>query len=251
MHEENPLHGLLEAIDRLTLPINDTHWQEKFREVRRLNPQYPEEHAEKWIVTRIPDGKELVTVKRDPLLVQLRKAIASSTSAPSNPVSGGGAMMGGLNMAAFAFYETVDGRIRAAWAELRGDNSKALSEAILRKWFVRVRNLFEAGQVPDSFVYEWQRITRGWVRQIEGMFNPEVVKELVGPCPECESTRATNREGEEQSALYLHYSSENNAEALCRICGWNVSGDRGLLELGYHLGATVDEEALRDMGVIV
>jgi hypothetical protein len=250
MTEDNPLHGLLEAIDRLTRPINDTLWQEKFREVRRLNPEYPDEHTEKWLVTRVPDGKELVTVKRDPLIVQLRKAIASSTSVPANPVSGGGAMMGGLNIAAFALYETVDGRIRAAWGDLRQPQSKALTEQILRKWYSHVRNLFESGQVPDSFVYEWQRITRGWVRQIEAMFNPEVVKELVGPCPECEATRAANREGEEQSALYLHYSTENTAEAMCRVCGWSVSGDRGLLELGYHLGATVDEEALKDMGVI-
>jgi hypothetical protein len=29
-----------------------------------------------------------------------------------------------------------------------------------------------------------------------------------------------------------------------------VSGDRGLLELGYHLGATVDEDALKEMGVL-
>jgi len=234
LNDESPLAGLLDAVDRLTLPIKDPVWQDVW-------------DATKNRVT----GREVVTVHRDALLVQLRKSIASSTSAPSNPVSGGSAMMGGLNIASFALYETVDGRIRAAWAELRGEKSKALSEAILRKWFVRVRNLYEAGQVPDSFVYEWQRITRGWVRQIEGMFNPEVVKELVGPCPECQATRASNRDGEEQSALYLHYSSENTPEAMCRVCGWNVSGDRGLLELGYHLGATVDEEALKDMGVIV
>lgn len=234
MSEDNPLHGLLEAIDRLTLPIKDPVWQDVW-------------DSEKNRVT----GREVSIVNRDALLVQLRKAISSSISTPTNPVSGGGEMMGGLNLAAFALYEAVDGRIRAAWGDLRQPQSKALTEAILRKWFVHVRNLFESGQVPDSFVYEWLRITRGWVRQIEGMFNPEVVKELVGPCPQCEATRVSNREGEEQSALYLHYSSENNPEAMCRLCGWNVSGERGLLELGYHLGATVDEEALKDMGVIV
>lgn len=233
MNDPNPLHDLLDAIDRLTLPIKDPVWQDVWDPIKNR-------------VT----GREVVTVHRDALIVQLRKAITSSVSAPSNPVSGGGAMMGGLNVAAFVLYETIDGRIRAAWQELHQDKSKALTEQILRKWYIHIRNLFESGQVPDSFIFDWQRITRGWVRQIEGMFNPEVMKELVGPCPSCEAIRATNREGEEQSALYLHYSSENNPEAVCRLCGWNVSGERGLLELGYHLGATVDEEALRDMGVI-
>lgn len=233
MNQDNPLHGLRDAIDRLTRPIKDPVWQDVW------DP-----------VTARVTGREVVTVNRDALLVQLRKAIASSTSTPANPVRGGGEMMGGLNLAAFGLYETIDGRVRAAWGDLRQPGSKAPTEAILRKWFVHVRNLFESGQLSDSFVLEWQRVTRGWVRQIEAMFNPEVVKELVGPCPECEATRSANRDGEEQSALYLHYSLENNPEALCRVCGWNVSGPRGLLELGYHLGATVDEGALKDMGVI-
>jgi hypothetical protein len=230
---DNTLNGLLEAIDRLTLPIKDPVWQDEWDDTRKRTT-----------------GRNVVTVNRDPLLMQLRKAIASSTSAPANPVSGSGAKMGGLNLAAFALYETIDGRIRAAWGEMRGEPSKALSEAILRKWYLRVRNLHESNQMPESFILEWTRITRGWVRQIESMFNPEVVKELVGACPECETARVTNREGEEQSALYLHYSTDNSPEAVCRMCGWNVSGERGLLELGYHLGATVDEEALREMGVI-
>lgn len=230
---DNPLTGLLEAIDRLTLPIKDPVWQDQWDSVRNK-------------VT----GRQVVTVHRDPLIVQLRKAITSSTSTPSNPVSGGGAMMGGLNMAAFALYDAIDGRIRAAWGELREPQSKAPTEAILRKWYSRIRNLFESGQVPDSFILEWARITRGWVRQIEGMFHPEIVKELIGSCPSCETAKVANSDGEQQSALYLHYSTDNLPEAVCRMCGWNVSGNRGLLELGYHLGAEADEDALREMGVI-
>lgn len=159
-------------------------------------------------------------------------------------------MLGGLNLAAFNLYETIDGRIRAAWKELHQPASKDHAEVVLRRWYIHVRNLAEAGQVPDSFIIRWRGITAAWVRSIEGMFNPPVVKELIGSCPSCEATHAANEDGEQTTALYVHYDDSNNPEAVCRLCGWNVSDQLGLVNLGRHLGASQDEDALRDMGVI-
>jgi len=92
---------------------------------------------------------------------------------------------------------------------------------------------------------------RRWVKDIDNMFDPEVVKELSGPCPNCEASRFHDKkEDVEKSALYLHYKEDIEPEAVCRSCGWTETGPRRLLELGYHLGAVVDEDTLKEMGVI-
>lgn len=227
----NPISDLLEAVDALTKPIADPVWQDELDARGRAK------------------GRRLAMVNRAPRLVQLRQAIASSTGQTHAGHSDAAARAGGLNLAAFTLYEDIDGRIRAAWAEV-GDRSKDDPEILLRRWFVHTKNLHVSGQLSDSAVMSWRAAINGWVRNIDSMFNPEVVKELKGPCPNCEAERFKDRDGVEKSALYLHYSEANEPEAVCRTCGWAETGPRRLLELGYHLGAVVDEDTLREMGVI-
>lgn len=232
---EDPITELLNAVYSLTKPITDPVWQDK-----------PDARG-------ISRGRTLAIVNRPALLVQLRSAISSSIGSPSNTIAGGGAQLGGLNIGAFTMYEDIEGRIRAAWFEVSGERSKDAPEVLLPRWYVHVKNLHLAGLWSESLVRTWRSVIRGWAKGIDSMFNPEVVKELVGPCPNpgCQLSRIVDRDGVGQSALYLHYGDDNEPEAVCRSCGWAVTGPRSLLELGYHLGATVDEEALREMGVIV
>jgi len=228
-----PLDDLLTAVESLVKPIADPVWQNKLNGRGRVV------------------GRTLAVVNRAAPIVQLRQAITASLGSPTSTISGGGAQMGGLNVAAFTMYEDIDGRIRAAWFDISGERSKEFPEVVLSKWQVVVRHRFGAELTSENYVRSWRSAITGWVKGIEGMFNPETVKELKGPCPNCELPRVVNGEGIEQSALYLHYSPANEPEAVCRSCGWNETGPRRLLELGYHLGATVDEDALREMGVIV
>jgi len=227
------LPELLEAINRLTLPIADTIWQ----------PTLDDRGREA--------GRTLVTIDRLPLLHQLRNAISSSLGQTHAGHSDPASRLGGLNVAAFTLYEDIDGRIRSAWLDMTGEYSKADPDLILRRWYLRVRNLFEAGAWSAGQVNAWSAVVRRWVKDIDNMFDPEVVKELSGPCPNCEAARFHDKkEDVQKSALYLHYKEDIEPEAVCRSCGWTETGPRRLLELGYHLGAVVDEDTLKEMGVI-
>lgn len=235
-----PLNDLLTSIDRLTKPIADPVWQDTL-------------DADLLAKGRVKvTGRELVTVNRDSLIGQLRAAIRSSLSTPADTIRGGGAQMGGLNVTALMMYEEISERVISAWHDLTGQRSKELPEIVLRHWYMHARNLHESGQWSEQQIRAWTSITSGWVRQIEAMFDPETIKELAGPCPNCESARFFDKkESVEKSALFIHFKDDIEPEAVCRACGWTETGPRRLLELGYHLGATVDEETLKDMGVIV
>ena len=90
-----------------------------------------------------------------------------------------------------------------------------------------------------------------WQTQIWQMFDPPVVKELIGACPQCEERWLYAPDGAKSSALITYYVKSEMPEAKCQRCGHLWVGSRQLLTLGFHLGATVDVEGLREMGVDV
>jgi len=71
-------------------------------------------------------------------------------------------------------------------------------------------------------------------------------------CPECGRAKWVNENEEVSDALLVSYRDGGEVMAECRwaSCTFIASGDRALLELGYHVGATVDEDTLREMGII-
>jgi len=155
-----------------------------------------------------------------------------------------------LNLEAHMLREHIDGTVRAWLREL----SKARAEVELKSAVTQLAGVLNAhhaaGTMPDS---EWERISRffpRWCDRIWQLFDPPVVKELAGACPSCTETTFTSLDGSKTTALIAYYWKGIRPEAKCQRCGEHWEGERSLLELGYHLGATVDEDALKEMGVL-
>lgn len=92
-----------------------------------------------------------------------------------------------------------------------------------------------------------------WAGQIWDLVEPPLQVPLRdASCPECGRAKWVNENEEVTDALLVSYRDGGEVQAECRwnSCTFLASGDRALLELGYHVGATVDEDTLRDMGVI-
>ena len=155
-----------------------------------------------------------------------------------------------LNLAAFQLWEHIDGTTRAWVREL----SKARIEHDLKDAVVQLAGILNAAHAsnqikPDRYRHMVTMFTR-WRKQIWELFDPPVVKELTGSCPNCGETAYLNLEGGKSKALIAYYWKGIRPEAKCQCCGERWSGERALLELGYSLGASVDEDALEEMGVI-
>jgi hypothetical protein len=92
-----------------------------------------------------------------------------------------------------------------------------------------------------------------WAGQIWDLVEPPLQVPLRdATCPECRRAKWVNENDEITDALVVSYRDGGDVQAACRwnSCTFLATGDRALLELGYHVGATVDEDTLRDMGVI-
>lgn len=184
-----------------------------------------------------------------PLLDMLHDAITSSTgTADQGSARGGDRSV--MNVAAFTLWEQIDGTSRAWWKELSKSRASSDLKDVVRELAGLATALHASKQIDDL---KYQRVMAQfprWQAQIWQMFDPPVVKELLGACPHCEATAFYAGDGSKSSALIAYYLRGIRPEAKCQRCGEVWVGERALLELGWHLGATVDEEALRDMGVI-
>lgn len=184
-----------------------------------------------------------------PLLDMLKEAIGSSlgkTGAGRSP----DAERNIMNLRAFALWQHIDGTTRA-WLR---DLSKQRPSKELKDALVQLGGLLEAlhasNQIKESrYLHILEQFPR-WRSQIWEMFDPPTMKELIGACPNCGETSYVNLEHVTSPALIAYYWKGIQPEAKCQQCGDRWSGERALLDLGYHIGASVDEETLHEMGVI-
>lgn len=120
------------------------------------------------------------------------------------------------------------------------------------RFWARLQTLHTSGAIADG---EYTRLTRypdAWAAQIWDLIEPPMQVPLRGvSCPECDRAVWVNDEEEQSPALLVSYREGGSVQAECRwrSCGFIAVGDRALLELGYHAGATVDAEALKEMGI--
>lgn len=187
-------------------------------------------------------------VEHEPLLDMLRAMISSNISG----LAGKGdlaAERNVINVKAFTLWETIDGKARAWWRDL----SKARSSPELKDLVRELAGLLQAqraiGGVDDLMLARVTLQFSDWRREIWEMFDPPIVKELSGACPKCEERHVYAPDGAQSSALIAYYVKSEMPEAKCQRCSEVWVGARQLLTLGYHIGATVDVEALKEMGV--
>lgn len=184
-----------------------------------------------------------------PLLDMLREAIGSSLGKTQSGKSAD-AERSLLNLQAFQLWEHIDGSVRAWIQELSKSRPPADLKPALNYLAGLLKALHASNQIdPIKHAHITAMIVR-WRTQIWEMFDPPVVKELSGPCPSCSETVYLALDGAKSTALVAYYWKGIRPAAKCQRCGEQWTGERALLELGYHIGATVDEEVLREMGVL-
>ena len=184
-----------------------------------------------------------------PLLDMLKQAIGSSTGKTQSGKSPD-AERSLLNLQAFALYEHIDGTTRAWLRELSTVPAKANLKEALTQLAGLLQALHASNQIKEQRYTHIAAQFGRWRKQIWEMFDPPTVKDLIGKCPNCDEAAYYNLEGGKSTALIAYYWRGVEPQAKCQRCGEAWAGERQLLELGFHLGATMDEETLREMGVI-
>lgn len=184
-----------------------------------------------------------------PLLDMLAEAKSSSlgkTGAGRSP----DAERNILNLAAFSLWEHIDGSTRAWIREL----SKSQAEPELKAAVTQLAGMMKAAhashQMKDDRYHHMVAMLKRWRTQIWELFDPPVVKDLIGSCPNCGESVSVNLEGGKTTALIAYYWKGIKPEAKCQCCGERWEGPSQLISLGRVIGAEVDEEALREMGVL-
>ncbi len=154
-----------------------------------------------------------------------------------------------INLKAFSLYEHIDGTVRAWWRETSKERCPEDLRVALLKLFGTLNALVASHQIPESRYGHITGQFPRWRTQIWELFDPPVVKELIGSCPNCEATVHTNADDERTTALIAYYWKGIRPEAKCQSCGEQWTGEGQLIILGRVLGANMDEDALREMGI--
>jgi hypothetical protein len=150
-----------------------------------------------------------------------------------------------MNLAAFELYERIKGEANDLWESVSGGRASDpdATETIVALWAAAVG--------PDAFIESDHRtstqILEGWDRAATGLFDPPVTKEIVGACPECGERDHFGPEGERSSAVMAYYWRGVEPAAQCRRCRREWKGRTELIQLGYRIGAAVDEDALQEL----
>lgn len=93
-----------------------------------------------------------------------------------------------------------------------------------------------------------------WAGKIWDILEPPLQVTLKeAECPNCGRAKWINENDDHVDNLIVSYRDGGEVQAECRWndCNGFWAGTRALRELGFHVGATVDDDALRAMGVDV
>lgn len=172
----------------------------------------------KWFEQEMDDGTvEKHMRSRPSLLDQLRRAHLPGMEARQ---SEGGKSMGSpspLALNAADLYQEIDDA--ASWHYWRVKTPAHR----LRSYVLETRIEYWAAEarLHEQLLNEAIRVTEGWVRAIEELFDPPRTTPLAGTCPECHAvSQIVEQDGEHyrKTALTLN-SSDAGPFARCTICG--------------------------------
>jgi len=226
-----------------TIRSGDDTMARIFKTVNQLSRDHTEQ---------VWSGTSLVALKQEPLLERIRKAMYGDLGRTEGGKSAAAQERSVLDVTAFTIYEDITGRIEAFHRFLTGEPKRDSPEETLRAWYVIFDSNYRAGKYTDGQMTRVASQLASFVRRISGHFDQPRVMEIDGECPqfECGLSHTKTADGAIQSALFSAYRPGEKPTVKCRGCGAEWAGEETLIQLGRYLGANVDEDALREMGVI-
>jgi len=182
----------------------------------------------------------------DPLLDMLAAAVTASTGQTESGRSDA-RERNPVNIQAFTLLERIDGQTRA-W--LKDNNVRAPKDlkAAVALLADRLGALWASNQIQEREYVRWTGMIRKWADDIWALFDPPTTKEIIGACPECGEEHSFGPEGEKSSAISAYYWRDVEPAAQCRRCDAEWKGQTQLIQLAYRIGASVDEDAIRELG---
>lgn len=216
------------AVERLTRPWHDVLSPEETGLDRYLPVEYP------------------------PLLDMLDEACRTSVSEAGAGSGGDPSTRSLLNLEAYMLRNRIDGSVKTWIAHL----SKGRADRDLKASVAQLAGLLKAHHASRTITDAEHARIGGffvrWCEQVWKLFDPPVIKELRGACPnpDCEAETFADGDGSSGAALVAFYMrNTNDVRAKCRVCGWEWETPSELRLLGEHLGATQDVEFLRAAGL--
>ena len=194
-------------------------------------------------ITKVSQSNEagiscISEVDHDPLLLQLRDAVAggigshSGSSSPRERIP--------FDPGALRMWDEIVGKINAWYRDLPNAREERHIHDRLRDWYIDYSNQLRAGKISDTADREIVKLVEGWVRLIEAIFDPPITLELTdedgqpSACPECGARYAIDpKTGDRITSLGIEYrnlgvETMEKATGLCRSCGATWRGGSGL-----------------------
>lgn len=158
---------LLDAVDRLTL-----NHVTKVMQTKTVEDRDAEGH-----VTASIDIACISEVDHDPLLVQLRDAVAGGIGSHAGSSPARERMP--IDPSALALFDEIVAQVNAWYSNLPGAVEERYLHDRLRDWYIDYENRRRAGKVAEDAEVDTLKLVEGWARRIEGMFDPPITLELT------------------------------------------------------------------------
>lgn len=126
--------------------------------------------------------------------------------------------------------------------------------ADVRAFHDRLETLRSSGGIREDEYHHLTAYFQRWADSIWDLVEPPLQVPLrEATCPVCGRAKWVNENEEWVDALLVSYREGGEVQAQCRwrSCTFLAVGPKALRELGFHIGATADDDGLRSMGVDV
>jgi len=184
-------------------------------------------------------GERVLSVMHDPLLVQLKNSVLSSTGAGP----GGGALPSErnvLNTDAMELYDTISTLIVKQYGQVTDAKPFKTPEQNLRQWYIQFSNNVRYGKVATEVVRSKLKLLAELKAQIDARINPPSIIEITAPCPRCEAAYGQDDQGVYRHAVIVEsrinvYRSLDHTRAKCVACGAVWIHGRGMRQLRWEI----------------
>lgn len=194
-------------------------------------------------------GRKYQPVEHGPLLVTLRAQIRSS-SGGTTPGATADHDRNVINLEAFALWERITRDVLMLTRKHTKDRANPMLGYAVKSLAGKLDALRASNQLTEQDHEYAIRRAKAWRAQIWGLLHKPREVELLAPCPYCEQAKVSTDDGDVESALVAYYQQGSEPSAKCKHCGTIWIGEGQLIVLGEMIGATLDQDALAEMGAL-